>query len=82
MFNEHKWFYIRKFSAVFFAISAVILASYSLSFTNVAVIDNFQHQFDEINGYITNWLENYHEESKKFSITFGNLETLKSANSE
>lgn len=62
-------------------ISAVILATYSYLFTNTAVIDNYSHQKDTINGYIDNWIHNYHDSAKLLSIQVGDLETSVSATS-
>ena len=72
-YDKHKFFVIRKLFSAFFALSAITFVSWSYSFTNVAVMDNFQHQFDQINGYVHSWLENYHDSAHQLSITFGNL---------
>ena len=81
-YDKHKCFVIRKLFSVFFAMTAIVFVSWSYSFTNVAVIDNYQHQFDQINGYVNSWTENYHDPAHKLSIKFGNLKEESNGGSE
>jgi hypothetical protein len=66
---------MRKLCGMFMIIASITFASLSLQYTNTAQVDNYSHQQDQINSYISTWIHSYHDSAKKLSFEIGNLNT-------
>ena len=81
-FQKKKIAVQRRLGGTILAIGALISMSMTIQYVNMAGKNNYQHQHDQIENYVYNWLgtgnytTNYHNLAEKITVYIGNVNQI------